>query len=429
MNKTIYNTILTGTFICTSPYLIFATLFNLHGMRQRMGIGIKKLSSKKRQPFWFHAASMGEVIVLAPFIKELKKDFPQTPIILTTATATGQERCHTMIPDADSIMLLPLDIPLIMDRFIKILRPSHLFIAETELWPNMICGVKKQGGNVFLINGKISPRSTKRYLLMGDLLRETIQAIDFFGLQRKNDQKRFLQLGAAPQALHVLGNIKFDLTLFVDLTHIDRTTIRSTLNINKNTPVFIAGSTRPTEEAILLEALQNVYTKYPDLITIIVPRHMKRLKEIEQLLNNQQYTYCRRSQLLPHTTLPQIILVDTMGELLTLYAAADIAFVGGSLIDFGGHNPLEPALFSIPILFGPHMHNNATSASRLLTGEGALSVTNATTISKALIQWLKIPADRIKAGKNAHKVIEVNSGIVKRYINAINATSLLKKQS
>jgi 3-deoxy-D-manno-octulosonic-acid transferase len=369
---------------------------------------------------------MGEVLVIAPLIAELRKRAPHQSVVISTMTATGLARARALVPDAACTFILPLDLPFIIKPLVRTLSPRSLIIAETELWPNLLRYAKRYAAHVILINGTISKRSFPRYRLVKTLMREVLLNFDYIFAKSVLDRQRLGALGANRHKMKVLGNIKFDFSSILKTETIDPAQVRRACGLDTNALVFIAGSTRPGEEQALAPVVQELLVAFPALSVIIAPRHLNRLSEVENILRNAGLAFFRKTRLQPASFAhDRLMVLDTMGELAQCYAIADIAFIGGSLVDVGGHNPLEPAIFKVPVLFGPYMDNNALSAQSLLEKDGARQVADGAELGLALHDLLGDRDKRLAMGRQAYQVIKENSGIVRKCLDVLAERELI----
>jgi 3-deoxy-D-manno-octulosonic-acid transferase len=424
----LYNILLTAVFVLSLPYTLLMLLLNKQNMRERFGwYSMKQLKEIGRQtPIWFHAASMGEVLVIAPLIAEIKRQFPGYPVIVSTITVTGLKRAQELIPNSLFTFILPLDVRFMIKKVVRALSPRSVVIAETEIWPNFIRYARRSRATVIQINGTISRKAFQNYRLVRPLMQAVLSYYDCLLVKSVTDRKRFIGLGTHPSKVQVIGNIKFDFSSILKMESLDSAAARRECFLSSQHLVFIAGCTRPGEEAIILKVLKKISPKFPHLKSIIAPRHLDRLPEVETLLTQEQMSFCRKSRLDQNKLdSADIILLDTMGELSKMYAMADVAFIGGSLFDFGGHNPLEPAIFKVPVIFGPFMENNSLSAQSLLEDGGALQINDEEGLTCALEELLANTEKRKSMGQSAYQVIKENSGIVAKCVKVLTQKNLI----
>lgn len=365
-----------------------------------------------------HAVSVGETIAAIPLIKALQQKYPQLPITVTTMTPTGSERVKTLLKDSVSHVYLPYDLPGAIKRFLKTTKPKIVIIMETELWPNLISQCYKQKIPLIIANARLSERSAARYGKLGKAVKQLFSKISMVAAQNQHDGERFVSLGLPTDHLAITGSIKFDINLSNEQ--------RQKINQLKqqwqlNRPVLIAASTHSGEDEIILTAFKKLLLKHANLLLILVPRHPERFKTVEKLISDSGFNYLKRSSNQIPTEQTQIVLGDTMGELLELYAMADIAFVGGSLVKQGGHNPLEPALHHIAIITGEYFFNFQVICEQLIEAQGMIVCTNsADDLYSSIDCLLNDNSNRNQLGENAYLVLKQNQGALSRLLTVIN---------
>ena len=365
-----------------------------------------------------HAVSVGETIAAIPLIKALQQKYPQLPITVTTMTPTGSERVKTLLKDSVSHVYLPYDLPGAIKRFLKTTKPKIVIIMETELWPNLISQCYKQKIPLIIANARLSERSAARYGKLGKAVKQIFSKISMVAAQNQHDGERFVSLGLPTDHLAITGSIKFDINLSNEQ--------RQKINQLKqqwqlNRPVLIAASTHSGEDEIILTAFKKLLLKHANLLLILVPRHPERFKTVEKLISDSGFNYLKRSANQIPTEQTQIVLGDTMGELLELYAMADIAFVGGSLVKQGGHNPLEPALHHIAIITGEYFFNFQVICEQLIEAQGMIVCTNsADDLYSSIDCLLNDNSRRVQLGENAYLVLKQNQGALSRLLTVIN---------
>ena len=368
---------------------------------------------------WVHAVSVGESIAAAPMIRALLKRYPQLPITVTCMTPTGSERIQALFADEPRIQhcYLPYDLPWAAARFLDRMQPTLAVIMETELWPNHIHQCAKRGIPVALANARLSARSAKGYARFAKLTRPMLGEMSLIAVQTEAEAERFRQLGARPECVQVTGSIKFDLTIDPQLL-INARALREQWQALER-PVWIAASTHEGEDAIVLAAHRQLLTRHSNALLILVPRHPERFSSVFELCQSQGFDTVRRSTGELVNAQTQVLLGDTMGELLFLYALADSAFVGGSLVPNGGHNLLEPAALAKPVLSGPHLFNFLEIAA-LLRGAGALEeVDDAQTLAIAIQRLFELPQDAQRMAQAGLKVMQANQGALQRLLDGL----------
>ncbi len=362
---------------------------------------------------WLHAVSLGEVSAAAPLVRALRLRYPQHPMILTSATPTGRTRGRALFGDTVDVRFLPYDTPGAVARFLDRIRPRLGIIMETELWPNLFSECERRGVPLLLASARLSARSVARYRRFGSLARGIFSATTLIAAQTREDAERFIAIGAGSAATRVVGNIKFDLEIGAEASSKGRE-LRGSLGGAR--PVWIAGSTHAGEEEQVLAAHEELPA---DALLLLVPRHPDRFESVGELLNQRGVKFVRRSGGIAPDAATRVLLVDTVGELATLYAAADAAFVGGSLVPIGGHNLLEPAALGLPVLTGPS-HANGEEIARLLLAEGAaIEVSDARELAAALSRLLADPQERGRMGDIGRRIVESNRGSVARLLELI----------
>ena len=368
---------------------------------------------------WVHAVSVGESIAAAPMILALLKRYPQLPITVTCMTPTGSERIQALFADEPRIQhcYLPYDLPWAAARFLDRVQPTLAVIMETELWPNHIHQCAKRGIPVALANARLSARSAKGYARFAGLTRPMLEEMSLFAVQTEAEAERFRQLGARPECVEVTGSIKFDLSIDPQLL-IKARDLRDQWQAQER-PVWIAASTHEGEDDIVLAAHRQLLASYPNALLILVPRHPERFNSVFDLCQREGFATVRRSQGEAVSAQTQVLLGDTMGELLFLYALADSAFVGGSLVPNGGHNLLEPAALAKPVLSGPHLFNFLEIAA-LLREAGALEeVDDAQGLAVAVQRLFELPQDAQHMAQAGLKVMRANQGALQRLLDGL----------
>lgn len=370
---------------------------------------------------WVHAVSVGESIAAAPMIRQLLLRHPDLPITVTCMTPTGSERIQALFAGEPRIQhcYLPYDLPWAAGRFLDHVRPRLAVIMETELWPNHVHQCARRGIPVALANGRLSERSAKGYARFARLTAPMLAEMSLLAVQTKVEAQRFLALGARPECVQVTGSIKFDLNVDPALP-VRATHLREQWQADGRA-VWIAASTHEGEDAVVLAAHRQLLESHADALLILVPRHQERFASVHALCKAQGFATVQRSLGQPVTAQTQVLLGDTMGELLFLYALADIAFVGGSLVANGGHNPLEPAALAKPVLSGPHMFNFLEIGAMLREAGALVEVDDARGLATAVRQWIELPRDAVRSGEAGLAVMLANQGALNRLLDALDA--------
>ncbi|TVQ70865.1 MAG: 3-deoxy-D-manno-octulosonic acid transferase, partial [Chromatiaceae bacterium] len=354
--------------------------------RQRWGerLGYPGPPPDGRAHLWVHAVSVGEVVAAAPLIHAWRERHPEQPVLVTTTTPTGADEVTRRLGSEVIHRYLPFDLPGAVGRFLKRMPVDRLLVMETELWPNLYRACHAHGIPILLVNARLSPRSFRGYQRLRPLVQRTLGWLDGVAARGQEDAERFVALGALPDRVRVTGNIKYDLTLPASLSNQARA-LRDTVGPR---PVWIAASTHPGEDEQVLKAHALVRQALPDALLILVPRHPERFENVSRLCREAGWEPARRSRgQLPDGT-QAVWLGDSMGELLMLYGVADVAFVGGSLVPTGGHNPLEPAAHGVPVVTGPEVFNFAEVFAALSGAGGVCQVEDADALGQAVVRLL-----------------------------------------
>jgi 3-deoxy-D-manno-octulosonic-acid transferase len=362
---------------------------------------------------WVHAVSVGEVQSSTALLHALRERFPRRPLVLTTVTPSGAARARALFGNGVTVRYLPYDLPGSVRRFLARVRPALAIVLETEIWPNLFQACARRSTPVVLVSARLSERSVRRYRRLGGLIRGVLAEGVVVAAQTPVDAERFLAIGAAPARTSVAGSLKFDLSLPADIAARGATLRREQA---ASRPLWVAGSTHPGEETLLLAAHRRLREWLPDALLVLAPRHADRFAEVAAGLAREGVQSVRRSSGLRVATDTEVLLLDTLGELPAFYAAGDVAFVAGSLVPIGGHNLLEPAALGRPILAGPH-NFNAPDVARLLIAAGAARiVADPEELAAALRAWLTDAAERERVGALGQAVVEGNRGALGRVL-------------
>ena len=392
--------------------------FSVPGYRRRIGerFGLR-MARLPRTSIWVHAVSVGEVQAAAPLVRALLKRHPDVPLVITTMTPTGSERVRALFGDSVVHSYVPYDLAGAVRRFFDWARPMLAIIMETELWPNLYheCGQRRVP--LVLASARVSLRSVRRYRRLIPLFRDTLSHGIVIAAQTPADAERFRSLGANPSRTHVTGNIKFDFDLPPEIASRGR---ELRLQQAQHRPVWVAASTHDREEVAVLDAHARILEHHPSALLVLVPRHPERFPQVAALLDSRGIPYVSRSSLAVATPATRVLLGDTMGELTTFYAAADVAFVGGSLVRIGGHNLLEPTALAVPVVTGPHNENAADIAELLVDCGAALVVPDWAGLAAEVSWLLGDEAERRKRGEAGRQAILANRGALDRLLALID---------
>ncbi|MBV1959666.1 MAG: lipid IV(A) 3-deoxy-D-manno-octulosonic acid transferase [Pseudomonadales bacterium] len=368
---------------------------------------------------WIHSVSVGETLAAVPLVKRIQTDYPDLPVTITTMTPTGSEQVRKNFTDSVFHVYIPYDLPTAVGRMLNKIKPRLLVVMETELWPNLIDQCHRRDIPVVIANARLSERSAVGYGKLASLVQPMLKQLSLLVAQAEADCQRFERIGMDAGQTVVSGNIKFDISLSEQIKS-DAHLLRAAWGLDvSGRKVWIAASTHDGEEPILLAAFQRLLIDHPSLLLLIVPRHPERFNEVEKCCNQQKLNVLRFSSQQPCTTETQVVIGDTMGELMRFYGVADIAFVGGSLVETGGHNLLEAAAWQLPIISGPYLFN-FTEADNLLSDAGALiKVSSEQELAEKVDELLGDTAQSNKMGRAALGVIEQNRGSLDRLYQQI----------
>lgn len=380
---------------------------------ERFGFGRSRL---ERPSIWVHAVSVGEVVAASSLVAALRSRYPQFPIVVTTVTPTGAQRVRDLFGDDVLHSYAPYDMLGSVRRFFRRMRPRLAIVMETELWPNMYAECGAHEVPLVLANARISPRSVQRYRLFVGLFKQALSHGIVIAAQSEQDAERFRSLGASPERTMVTGNLKADLEFPPGMTEAGHDFRAACIPAR---PVWIAASTHAGEEEAALAAHEIVRQRLPDALLILVPRHPERFLGVGELLDRRQVEFHRRS--LGEVPAPgdAVYLVDSLGELPLFYAAADVAFVGGSLVPIGGHNLLEPAALGMPVITGPHNFNAEDIAALLLDAGGLQVIADDAELGAAVAALLGDPGLRAERGEQSRRVMAESGGALEKLLGLL----------
>ena len=364
-----------------------------------------------KDSIWVHAVSVGEVNAAVPLIEALMERHGELPCVVTTITPTGSERVRQLFGDRVFHVYLPYDLPASVRRFLDRVRPRMAVVMETEIWPNLYFECDARKVPLVIVNGRLSERSLRGYRPVWSLARSALRRAHHVAAQSHADARRFEVLGADPSKVSIEGNLKFDMSVPTRwLT--DGHAMRKAWGLSR--PVWIAASTHEGEEMSVFKAHLEVLKRFPDALLLVAPRHPERFRAVEQTGRHLGFNMAVRSVDVAPGTATQCFVIDTMGELMTYYAAVDVAFVAGSLIPIGGHNVLEPAALAKPVLVGPETFNFAEITNTLVNAGGGIRLQDATELGSRVTELLRDADRRIRMGYDARQVFERERGAVTR---------------
>ncbi|MGI2126849.1 lipid IV(A) 3-deoxy-D-manno-octulosonic acid transferase [Shewanella oncorhynchi] len=410
MNRFLYSTIL----YLLSPLLIVYLAFRAiksPDYRGRWGerFGLTRLKSTD---VLVHSVSMGETLAAIPLIRLIMQSHPELSITVTTTSPTGSAEVRKAFGDSVQHCYLPFDLPWCVRRFLRQVSPKSCIIMETELWPNLVALAAKRGVRLMLANARLSAKSAAQYAKRPKLSRPMLQRLDVIAVQTQVEAQRFIELGVSQDRVTVCGSLKFDLSITPERLA-NAKQLRQAWG-RETSPIWVAGSVHPGEFDAMLTAHRQLLAQWPDALLIIAPRHPEQFSAVAEFVASQGFESVRRSGNFPVTATTQVLVGNTMGELLTFYGAADQAFVGGTLINNGGHNPLEPVAMGVPVMVGPNHWDFAQITQMLADAGGLRVVASADELAANLIEYFAKPELRLQAVNAGLAVVEANRGALQR---------------
>jgi 3-deoxy-D-manno-octulosonic-acid transferase len=421
---TAYKVLTTGLIsIGLPPFLVYSQLKGMEGeeMKERMGL----MSPRVFKPpldyhrLWIHAASLGEVRAARPIITGVRERLPNCAIIISTTTAHGRALAQELFGDIP-VIYAPLDHIFMVRKALSSIRPNVMAFLETEIWPAWCIEARRAGAKTALVNGRVSRRSIGAYRRFRAFFKEVLDDIDLFSMILEEDAHRIRTMGAPPQRIEVHGNAKYDIRIGA-AEEKEEKALRELLALHGGEDVFLAGSTRAGEEEIILEVFHELRKVFTPLVLIIAPRHIRRVPEIEALLQKEGYAFEKRTQLSGRgvTRRAPIVLLDTFGELFKFYSVATITFCGGSLVPLGGQNPLEAAIWGKPVFYGPSMEDFSHSKKLLEEAGAGFEVQDAKDLTDKAFRFLHNRAALEASGKRAKEAMRRHRGAAARHAEVI----------
>lgn len=421
----LYNLALLIGLVLSAPWWLWR-MASTHKYREGIGARLGSVpawlrnSADTRPVIWVHAVSVGEVLAVVRLVGELERAFPAHRILVSTTTRTGQDLARQRF-GSEKVFYCPLDLPWATRAYLNVLQPTLLILAETEFWPNLLAGCFRLQVPVAVVNARISDRSWPRYRFLRAPWKRLLSQLSLVLAQSELDAERLRFLGCTPERVSVAGNLKFDVRAAEEAE-----ATRLLRRLAPRLPILVAGSTLEGEESAIMAARRSLLATHPAMITVIAPRHPERFDYVAALLDSSDVSWVRRSawrgpdqESLHPLTGGQIVLLDTIGELASLYSLAAVAIVGGSLVQAGGHNPLEPAQFGVPIVMGPHYENFRAIVDGL-RAQDALRITDKDNLWPVLDELLTDRREAEAIGARAHAVFEEQAGATARCIDALS---------
>lgn len=428
MVRFIYNIGFHIFFLITAPFY-FLKMWRRgnwrHGFSERFASYGSKLKQAltNRDVIWFHAVSVGEVNICTQLIKALELRAPRLKVVVSTTTSTGMAELQKKLPSHISKIYYPIDVRRFVRRALRLINPEAIVLVEAEIWPNFLWRAAELKTPVFLVNARLSERSFRGYRRAGFLFRGIFRSFIGIGCQNVDDAKRLEKLGGQPEAIHIVGNLKFDAAKLDELRVLDVPAMLTQLGVAPGAPVLVAGSTHAGEEKILGEVFGRLRQRFPTLFLVVVPRHFERGKEAGRDLQSAGVKFVYRNEVTPATQFAsgevEALLVNTTGELRYFYEHASVAFVGKSLTAEGGQNPIEPGALAKPIVFGPNMQNFEAIARLLVERGGAIQVAGAPGLEGAFSDILSDSQRALRMGMTAQAVVRENLGAIDRTVDMI----------
>ena len=410
-----YSLLTLVVFIVVSPYFVYQAIRYkkyVGSLRERLGYLPISFNVDGEESLWIHAVSVGEALTARALAADLKARYPRLRLFLSTTTIAGQQVARRSLQHVDAVFYFPFDWAFIVRRTLSLVKPRVFIMMETEIWPNLLRVCRKRGVKSVVINGRISSRSYPRYRLIRPFFRRVLADVDRFCMQSEESARRLIDLGADPSRVSVTGSLKFDSLGLPTASHgKPRERVLRFFRISPHRTVIVAGSTFRGEEAAVLRAFARVKSTMPGALAVLAPRQPERFGEVERLARDAGFATTRRSEL-PIDAEPRadVVVLDSIGELAQLYQLATAVFVGGSLVDQGGHNILEPAIFGKPVVFGPNMQNFKEIADTFLVNDAAVQVHSDRELEEALLVLVTDPVRRARLGAAARALVEANRG-------------------
>ncbi len=417
----IYSAILAVALLLSSPFWL-VQMIRLGkyraGLRERLGFVPRRVQRSSSGPVvWVHAVSVGEVLAIGTLVQELRAHITASRVVVSTTTHTGQKLARERFGEED-VFYFPLDLPFCIAPYIRKLRPSLVVLAETEFWPNFIRMASESGARLAVVNARISDRSYPRYKRFRGLLARVLRCVDLFLAQSEVDAQRLREIGAPSERVRVSGNLKFDVAPPKEVALVEE--LRAEIAASGAGPVIVAGSTVEDEEEMVLTAFRVLLQSYPRAVLLLAPRHKERFEDVARLLSASELPWRRRTlfETGEHALGGAVLLLDSIGELASIYALGDVAFVGGSLVARGGHNILEPAHYGVPILIGPNTENFRDIVG-LFAQANARIVVLPETLGEIMLALLAREDERKALGERGRQVLVTQRGATARTIESL----------
>jgi 3-deoxy-D-manno-octulosonic-acid transferase len=389
-----------------------------YGQRWNERFGLFPARAKGKKAIWIHSVSVGETLAALPMIKALQERYPAHDLVVTTMTPTGSERVTASLGDSVFHVYVPYDLPDCVNRFLTRTQPDLAIIMETELWPNILRGCHKRGIPVVVANARMSEKSARGYLRFSGLSAQMLSCVTAIAAQNKNDAERLIRIGADSRKVKVTGSIKFDIVISPDVQS-QAELYRARWQGGHQRPVLLAASTHEGEDELVLSAFETIIKTHPNLLLVVVPRHPERFQRVTDLAS-KDFRVQKHSLADDVADNTQVVIGDTMGEMMALLGACDICFMGGSWVETGGHNLIEPAVWAKPLLSGPSLFNFAEVSDLLLQENGMVVVESPLELAAEVCDLLADSEAANEMGQRAYKVAAQNKGALERLLQLID---------
>jgi 3-deoxy-D-manno-octulosonic-acid transferase len=429
----LYSALVLAVAVIASPWFVYQALRYkkyVASLGQRMGYLPVSFNMDADDSIWIHAVSVGEVLTARPLISDLKRRYPDLRMFLSTTTLAGQQLARRSVQDVDAVFYFPFDLGIFVRRTLDLVRPKLFIMMETEIWPNLLYECRQRGVKTAVVNGRLSARSFSRYRMIRGFMRRVLDDVDRFLVQSEESARRFIDIGADPARVVVTGSLKFD-SMDMSPNALQaraRDRVLRYFRVPSSRLVIVAGSTMKGEESAVLRAFRRVRTTTPNALLVMAPRHPERFGEVEQLVRSEGWKTARRSDLaIDNEPRVDVVVLDTIGELATVYQIATVVFVGGSLVATGGHNVLEPAVFGKPIVFGPHMENFAEIAEAFVSNGAGVQLAGEQQLDETFLSLMSDPVRRARLGAAARALVEANRGAKEKSMTVL--ADLLPRES